>query len=372
MSLARALKSKDPSCQVVYIGLKGDKTAGLKSRYDVFDKTYYITSGKLRRYHGESMLSHLLDVRILLSNFRDFFKVLAGTASARQLLKRLKPDVVFSKGGYVVVPVGIAARLRKIPIITHDSDTAGGLANRIIGRWATIHATGMPPEYYDYPKTSIRYTGTPIDERIKEVTSASQEAYKKEIGAKPSNKVLLIGGAGLGSLSINERMLEIVPNLLEAVPGLEVFHFTGDAHQKEVASRYSQLLSPNDSGRVRAIGFKDDFYKYSSAADVVLSRAGATTIAELSVMKKAAILIPAQFLTGGHQLKNASYLEKVGGALVIAEDTEPQKLQEAIEHLLLADDERRKLAENIGRTAHPDAAQKLAEIILGLAAGKAV
>ena len=175
LSLARALKKTSKGCRVVFIGLKGETLAGdLKDRYRVFDEVFSVPSGKFRRYHGESLLSHLVDFRTLLLNARDFFRVLAGIGYARKILKRTKPDVVLSKGGFVAVPVGLAAATLRIPVVTHDSDTVPGLANRIVGRFAKAYATGMPEKYYQYPVQRTHYVGIPIDERIKPVTKELQ------------------------------------------------------------------------------------------------------------------------------------------------------------------------------------------------------
>ncbi len=349
---------------VIYIGLKKDKIEASSNRYDVFDEISYVTSGKFRRYHGESLLSHITDIRTLLLNFRDIFKVLFGTLTALRLMGKYKPDVVFSKGGYVVVPVGIAAHLRGIPIVTHDSDSVPGLANRIIGRWAKIHTTGMPPQYYPYPGGSVKQVGIPVDERLKPVDEALQKSLKQQIELPPDCQVLLVAGGGLGSQKINDLAIEAAPPLLEAHPRLYIVHFSGSGHQDAVAEHYLSALGRDMPGRVRVLGFSSDFYAYSGAADVVLARAGATTLAELAIQRKASVIIPSPFLTGGHQLKNAEELEAHDAAEVLPNDVEPHKLLSTLNALLQNKQRRSQLAHNIGSLAHPKAADELADIIL--------
>jgi len=370
LSLARALKSANPDCQLIYIGLKGEKIELSNKRFGVFDQISFVSSGKFRRYHGESLLSHLLDIKTLLLNLRDVFKVLWGTLRAFWLLGRYKPAVVFSKGGYVVVPVGIAARLRGITIITHDSDTVPGLANRIIGRWAQLHATGMPPQYYPYPKDSLVHTGIPVDERVKPVDEGLQKKLKKQIDLPPDCLMLLVAGGGHGSQKINELVVEIAAELLEANPLLQIIHFSGSGHQDHVAEHYVRKLGKQMPNRVKVLGFSSDFYAYSGAADVVLARAGATTIAELAIQRKAAIIIPSPFLTGGHQLKNAEELTTKEAAVVLPNDVSPQKLLSHLNELLQNKQRREHLAHNISTLAHPDAASHLAELLLSLARSK--
>lgn len=363
MSLARALKAKSTSCRVIYIGLRGDKIAPSK-RHNVFDKVAYVSSGKFRRYHGESLASHILDVKTLALNLRDIFKVIFGTFSAWKILRKYRPKVVFSKGGYVVVPVGLAAKTLRLPIVTHDSDASAGLANRIVGRWAKIHATGMPPEYYNYSKDTIRYVGVPVDERVKPVDEKMQKDLKRQIELPPDCLMLMVSGGGLGSARLNELMVNVAPALLKKHPSLHIVHFSGTGHQDSVAEHYRRELGAEMPTRVKVIGFSSDFYVYSGAADVVVARAGATTLAELAIQKKASVIIPSPFLTGGHQLKNAENLTTNKAAKVLPNDVSSQKLLTVLGELLQNKSVRNELSKNIGTLAHPDAANKLAEILL--------
>lgn len=364
MSLAHAIKAKNPQCLVTYVGLKGEKLNRLSDSYKVFDEVCYVTSGKFRRYHGESLISHLIDVKTLLLNFRDIFKVLLGTFTAFRLLGKHRPGVVFSKGGFVAVPVGIAAHLRGVPIITHDSDAIPGLANRIIGRWSTVHTTAMAPQYYPYPGGSIKQVGIPVDERVKPVDQQSQKKLKEQIDLPPDSLMLLVAGGGLGSQRLNELMVKITPELLKKHPSLQIVHFTGSGHQDQVVEHYERELGQEMPDRVKVFGFSSDFYAYSGAADVVLARAGATTLAELAIQRKAAVIIPSPFLTGGHQLKNAEELTTHAAAEILPNDVEPQKLLSTLDALLQNENSREQLGRNIGSLAHPNAAAQLADIVL--------
>lgn len=309
----------------------------------------------------------MVDIRSLLLNIFDFFKVIGGIFGAVRILSKTNPGVVFSKGGFVVVPVGIGARLKKIPIVTHDSDAVPGLANRIIGRWASLHATGQPGQIYSYPKDTIRYTGIPVDERLRPVNKTLQEEYKKQIGAQPDQLLLLIGGAGLGSRAINELVLKITETLFHEIKGLRIIHIAGAGHKEVVSKEYDRLLSKEYRHNVEVVGFSGNFYKYTGAADLIITRAGATTIAELAIQKKAAILIPAAFLAAGHQIKNAHHLKRIGAAEVLEGDITPEVLLNKVIGLLTESQKRHSLEQNIGSLAKPNAANELAQILLDLA-----
>jgi len=367
LSLAHELRKQKPQCQIIYIGLKGEKLEGLQSRYQAFSAVRFVPAGKFRRYHGQSFLATLADLRTVILNIGDSFKVLAGILAARRILKELKPAVVFSKGGFVAVPVGMAAHWQKIPIITHDSDALPSLTNKILGRWAAVHATGMAPTYYDYPPASMRYVGIPVDERIKPVSKADQESFKKQLGLPAGDLVLLIGGAGLGSRELNDKVIQITPDLLQTIKNLQIIHIAGVQHQSAVEAAYAQKLPAHKRGRVKVLGFTDEFYKYTGAADLVISRAGATTLAELALQKKAVLLMPAPFLSGGHQLKNAEQLKNLQAAEVVDNNVTPEKLFDSVVQLLQGDKKRARLATNLAATAHPNAAKDLAAIILEVA-----
>ncbi len=284
--------------------------------------------------------------------------------TALRLLGKYKPDVVFSKGGYVVVPVGIAARLRGVPIITHDSDAVPGLANRFIGRWAKVHTTAMAPEYYPYPKNTIKQVGIPVDERLKPVDTALQKSLRQQIDLPADCLMLLVAGGGLGSQTINQLTVKLSPQLLKDNPSLQIVHFSGSGHQDSLAEYYRRELGQEMPRRVKVLGFSSDFYIYSGAADVVLARAGATTLAELAIQRKAAIIIPSPFLTGGHQLRNAEELTTKDAAVVLQNDVSPQKLLSELDSLLQNKQRREQLAHNIGSLAQPEAAVQLADILL--------
>lgn len=362
LSLAHALRNKT-ACRLIYIGLSGDKIDKLKDRYNVFDETYYIKAGKFRRYHGETTARRLLDIKTWWLNFRDFFRFLAGTLSAWRLMSRIKPDVLFVKGGFVGVPAGIAAKLHGVPIVTHDSDAVAGLANRLVGRWAVVHATGMPAKFYRYPKDSIRYVGIPVDERITPVNTSLQQEYKGRLGLSPDSTVLLIAGGGLGAQSINKLILETAEQLLKSNPSLHILHITGAQNEASVNNAYLKL-PPELSGRVTAVGFSSDFYQYSGAADLIVTRAGATALAEFATQQKACLVIPSPHLAGGHQLKNAEQLKTTGAAVVLPNNAAPSEFSKAVNKLLTAPQIRVELAGKLAQTARPGAADNLAEIIL--------
>jgi UDP-N-acetylglucosamine--N-acetylmuramyl-(pentapeptide) pyrophosphoryl-undecaprenol N-acetylglucosamine transferase len=362
LSLARELKKQEPACQILYIGQKGDNFDTLKKSGHDFDFMAFIKAGKLRRYHGQSFLG-LLSPHTLGLNIRDFFRLPGSIISSYKIMRKFKPDAVFSKGSFVALPVGIAARMLKVPVITHDSDSTPGLANRIIGRWAKVHATGMPAEYYNYPRSRTEYVGVPIDERIKKVTPRLQAQVKTKLKLPKDSNVLLVSGGGNGSKTLNDLLVAIAPELLQTNLSLFIIHITGPAHEAAVKHAYKELPKA-EQGRVIALGYSQDFAAYAAAADLVIARAGATTLAELAAAGRACIIIPAPFLAGGHQLKNADELAQKDAIVAMPDETEPDELLAAVNSLLANDTRRFELARNLFAQAKPDASKALAKLII--------
>ncbi len=275
------------------------------------------------------------------------------------LLISNRPNAIFIKGGFVGVPIGLAAAILRIPYITHDSDTMPGLANRIIGRWAKMHATGMPVEFYPYKKAKTRFTGIPISDDFRFVTKKDQLKAKNTLKIPADARVVLVTGGSLGSQRINTIMGAILPGILDKNTDLVVIHQVGHANQK-VHGNYQNL-------RLIVKSFIEKFHIASAAADVVIARASATTIAGLSIQAKPTILIPSPFLSGGHQLKNAQVMKDKNAAVVLQEETllkEPNILAEKLEDLLENSQHRQNLSRAIAELAKPDAARDLAQLIL--------
>jgi UDP-N-acetylglucosamine--N-acetylmuramyl-(pentapeptide) pyrophosphoryl-undecaprenol N-acetylglucosamine transferase len=367
LSLAQELKKQSPQSQIIYIGHKGDNFDTFQQSSHDFDFTAFINAGKLRRY-GTLRFHGLLHPDIFWKNLVDSLRFPGSVITSIKLLRKFRPHVVFSKGAYVALPVGIAAKILRIPIVIHDSDTLPGLANRILGRWAKVHATGMPKEFYDYPASSTEYVGVPIDPRIAKVTPRLQNQFKEQLKLPSDSTVLLAAGGSLGSVQINQLMLAIANELLSTNLSLHIVHITGDSNLKEVTNGYKQLPK-NEKKRVMVSGYTDELYAYCAAADLIVTRAGATTLAELAAAGKACIVVPSAHLSGGHQLKNAELLQKLDAAAIAPENIQPDELIVMINGLLNNDSRRFELARNLYAIAKPDASAELARLLLKIASG---
>jgi UDP-N-acetylglucosamine--N-acetylmuramyl-(pentapeptide) pyrophosphoryl-undecaprenol N-acetylglucosamine transferase len=366
LAVAAELKRRDPDIHVIYIGQRGDSLGDVPAQDPNIDETHTVWAGKFRRYHGEGFMQ-LLDLRTMFLNIRDFFLVLAGMFQSWRLMGRLRPDVVFSRGGFVSVPVCLGAAGRRIPYITHDSDPIPSLANRIIAPWARLHAVALPVELYPYKPDKTVTTGIPLNKEFKPVTEAVQKHYRGELKLPKDAKLLFIIGGGLGSQRVNHAVADALPHLLRDFQDLHVVHVVGRANQDEMRQLYIDALPQEEESRVQVMGFIPDVYRYSGAADIVISRAGATNLAEFALQGKACIVIPSSFLAGGHQMKNAEYLAEQGAAAVITEDDladDPNRLAKQVADLLHNSQQLKVLGTKLSAFAQPHAAQTIAKLIV--------
>lgn len=366
LAVAAELKILSPGCKIVYIGQTGDKLGDIPAKHPSIDRTYTIRAGKLRRYHGEGILQ-ILDIPTTLKNIRDFFYVLIGVWQSRKLLKILNPSVIFIKGGFVGVPVGLAAGNLKIPYITHDSDAIPGLANRIISGKATKHAVALPANLYNYPAAKTVTTGIPLQADFKPVDQSLKNKYRSELKINESDRMLFVIGGGLGSQRVNSVVADAVPHLLAEFKDLRVVHAVGRQHEQTVEANYAKKIPKTEQGRVIVRGYIEDVYRYSGAADLVISRAGATNLAEFAAQGRACIVIPSPFLAGGHQLKNAQYLQDQNAAVVIDEAelvADSNRLAKQVSDLLNSEQRRNELAKNLSSFAKPNATHDIAQMIL--------
>ena len=254
---------------------------------------YGISSGKLRRY---------IDVK----NLSDPFKVVKGLGQAIRLLGRIKPDVVFSKGGFVSVPVVLAAKFRHIPCVIHESDMTPGLANKICSPCAHRVCTNFPETMKHIPAEKAVLTGSPIRQ---ELFKGSREKGLAFCGFDDTKPVLLIMGGSLGAVAVNDAVRGILPELLQK---FHVIHLCGKGKLDD------SLNDTKGYAQYEYIG--PELRDLMAAADILISRAGANAICEILALRKPNILIPLSAeASRGDQILTAASFEKSGYSVVIQE-----------------------------------------------------
>lgn len=255
---------------------------------------YGISSGKLRRYFD-------------LKNFTDPFRVIKGFAEASALMKKLQPDVVFSKGGFVSVPVVMAARRHHIPVICHESDLTPGLANKLSMPSATKVCCNFPETLEYLPEGKAVLTGCPIRKELRE---GNRAAALTMTGFTPHKPVLMVMGGSLGAVAINEAVREALPELLEQ---WQIVHLCGKGKLDESLK--------NVKGYIQYEYIQKELPDLFALCDIVISRAGANAICELLALRKPTLLIPLSAKASrGDQILNARSFERQGFSMVLEEE----------------------------------------------------
>jgi UDP-N-acetylglucosamine--N-acetylmuramyl-(pentapeptide) pyrophosphoryl-undecaprenol N-acetylglucosamine transferase len=360
LATSDALKSLDKSVELLYIGQADSMEARIVAASGV--RFAAIKAGKFRRYHSASNLAKLLNPETLGPNIRDAGRMVAGLGGALRVLRKYRPDVVFLKGGYVCLPVGLACRILRIPYVIHESDISPGLTNRILGRWAAKIAVAFPVRnYHSFEPGRLVYTGSPVRAEIGQTDRA---AGLSKLGLDSERPVLFVTGGSSGAGQINDAIIKALPDLL---PICQVVHLTGEREYERVKFELRHQGDMPGLERYHPYGFLSaEMPAALAAADIVIARAGANTIAELATLGKATVLIP-NYEMAGHQVENARVLSRAGAARVLdgSKLTTPQLVGE-VRRLLENAEERGRLEHAIRQFAKPDAAVELAQVILAI------
>ena len=319
--------------EIHYIGTRDGIEHGMIAKLP--DVTYHaVKSGKLRRYHD-------------WKNFTDPFRVIAGAFQSAHLMRSLKPDVCFSKGGFVSVPVVVGAWLNRVPTLCHESDLTPGLANKICSKFARKIATTFPECAETLGKKAV-FTGTPLRP---ELFCGSREKGLAMAGFTPDKPVLLMMGGSLGAQSVNQALREALPRLL---PRMQVFHLCGKGNIDESLR--------NTEGYFQTEFLSEELPDALAAADLILSRAGANALCEFQALGRPMLLIPyPKGASRGDQILNAASFEKRGLARVLPQeqltaDTLVSALQELTDH-------REELCRNLREAPPADGTNAVLQLI---------
>ena len=282
---------KEKGYHISYIGSKDGIEKNLIKPLGI--DYYEISTGKLRRY---------LDFK----NVTDSFRVIKGMSDAKSIIKKIKPDVIFSKGGFVSVPVVLGGFFNKVPVIIHESDISPGLANKISLPFAKKICATFPEAIENMPKNKSILTGTPIRE---ELFKGSKDAGAKICNFKSNKPVILVMGGSLGSVKINSVLRSNLNSLLN---NFNIIHLCGKKNIDDTIKK---------EGYFQIEYATDELNHFLALSDIVVSRAGSNSICELLALKKPNLLIPlSKNASRGDQILNANSFKKQGFSKVLYEE----------------------------------------------------
>lgn len=344
VAAAQALKKRQPESDILFIGTRRK-----------IDTTSLNSYG----FESSSIHSHGLKGK----NIKELIKALAvlpvSFIQAVTRIRRFKPDVALGVGGYVTGPVMLAAKFLGVPTIVHEQNSIPGMANRKLGAIVDKICISLPGSEAFFPSTKVVMTGNPVRQNILEL---SKENTKKNIG-RPT---LLVLGGSQGANALNKAVTEVICNDISGqLAGLSVIHQTGRNDADWVREKYT------NAGVIAQVEpFFQDMKSIYEKADFLISRAGATTLTELAVLGKPAILIPYPFAADNHQKKNADYYVQGGGSLQISEmELDSHSLTTALNSLIDDRDKLKSMGDAMKQMGTPDAAERIIDVCIQAASG---
>ena len=353
LAAAQELMRRDPATRITFVG-SADKMEARIVPAAGFDFRAIRAEGFIRKFTPKAVLLNIQAV---------FIAIVTGL-KVRKLFRELKPDVVVGFGGYVSGPVVRRAARMGIPTAIHEQNSYPGVANKLLAPVVdrTMLTTPAPEKYMKFKNPPI-LTGLPVRAGI---LTADRDAARERLGVGGRVLILSFGGS-LGAKTINNSMLELMRRHAEDDRVMFIHSYGTYSGYSDFPEKLRAAGIDTDSGRVRAASYLENMDELLAAADLVVSRAGASTLAELSVAGKASVLIPSPNVTENHQYHNAMTLGSVGAAVVIEEkDLTPDGFCAAVEELISDPAKLAQMGAEARKTAVDDSASRIADVISGL------
>ena len=353
LAIAGRLRELMPDCEILFIGAEGKMEMELVPREGYKIEALKITN--ISRGHSLEALRHNLDT---LRN------VAVSTHEAKRILREFKPDVVIGTGGYVCYPVLTAAHELGIPTAVHESNAVPGLTTKLLAERVDRVMVGFADSKgaYHHPE-KVEVTGTPVRG---EFASYSKALAKKELGLDPDEPLVVSVWGSLGAAHMNKVMGELI-TLLDARREFRLIHSAGSMYFDGFMEKLEAAMPDFAKFGADVRKYIYDMPRVMAAADLILCRAGASTLSELAYMGKPVIIVPSPNVTNNHQEKNARVLEKAGGAKVFLEgEFDAQSLLDTVRELLGDEGKLSEMSEAMRSLAVPGATDRICDIILSL------
>lgn len=345
LALIRTIKDKHPETSFLYIGTEKGLESKLVTREDIPFRSIEITGFKRS---------------ISMENVKTVMRFLKGVKECKKMLKQFKPDVVIGTGGYVCGPVVYAAAKLGIPTVIHEQNSVPGLTNKFLSKYVEKVAICFEEAGSFFPENKVVLTGNP---RASEVVNAKPSHALKSFGLSETKKTVLIFGGSRGARPINEAVVQSLSQFTSRP--YQVLYITGDVHFEQVQKEVAAAGKPEN---VAVLPFIHNMPEVLVECDLVVSRAGATTLAELTALGVPSILIPSPYVTNNHQEKNARSLTDHGAAIMLAEkELTSDSLLKNLDDVLLNENEWRRMKEAAAHLGIKDASERLYAVMLELA-----
>lgn len=340
LSIIDKIKKEDKSAQILYIGTTYRMEKDIVPNHNI-------------DYVGIKVQG--LNRKNIFANIVVLYYFILAIFKSKKIIKKFNPDIVIGVGGYVTAPVVYAAHKLGIKTLIHEQNSEFGMTNKFLLKYVDAVAISFPKMEEDLEK--IKYTGNPVGD-----SSLSIKFNKKELGLTENKKFVLIVMGSLGSDVTSNKMLEILPKFNKK--DYEIVYITG----KDYYDKFKDLKLNNN---VHIVPYIEDMRKTFNKVDVLVSRAGAATMSEITAYNVPTILIPSPFVTHNHQYKNAKAIVDKNAALLLEEkDLSAEALIDKIEYLLNNKDKTKEIKENLEKMYVPNSADKIYNLIKSVVSGK--
>ncbi len=348
LALVREIQEKTNDAEFLYIGTNKGLESQIVPRENIPFRSIHITGFKRK---------------LSFENIKTIFRFLKGTRDSSRILKEFKPDIVIGTGGYVCGPVVYAASKLRIPTIIHEQNSVPGLTNKFLSRYVDKIAICFDEAKEYFPSSKVVFTGNP---RASEVTGKDGIRGRLSAGLSTTMPTVLIFGGSRGARPINEAVVKSFSDF--ASKPYQVLYVTGDVHFEAVKKEADLIGNP---GNVVIKPFIHNMPEVLAGANLVVSRAGATTLAELTSIGIPSILIPSPYVTNNHQEKNARSLSDHGAAVLLLEkDLTAKSLVNSIDAILLDKEKQKHMKDEALKLGVPDSAERLFRLMQQLAGKK--
>ncbi len=295
--------------------------------------------------------------KLSLDTFKAIKELFFGLFQSKKILKEFKPDIVIGTGGYVCGPVLFMASRLKIPTLIHEQNAIPGVTNKILSRFVDTVAISFSESEKYFKTKNIILTGNPIRNDILEV---DRQSARLEIGIEADRKLAVIFGGSRGAEKINKTVSDMLVNCYSE-KDFDIIYATGESQFRKI----SEMLWHKIPGSVKILPYIYDMAQVMSSADLVVSRAGAITISELTALGVPAILIPSPYVTANHQEHNARALEKAGAAVVITEnELKPEILYDLMKNMINDEETLITMSKNSKNIAKLEATEEICSIVM--------
>jgi len=353
VAVAGRIRELIPDAEILFIGAEGKMEMQLVPREGYEIKALKVTN-----------LSRQLSIKGLVHNFKSAANLVGSLAKAKQIIREFKPDAVIGTGGYVCYPVLKAASELGIPTAVHESNAVPGLTTKMLAKKVDRVLVGFEESRAHYPNPDkVSVTGTPVRGEFAHYTKA---AAKAELGIDADKPLVVSVWGSLGAGHMNKIMTELIPMLGEQ-DEFQLIHSAGSFYYKGMCEQLSGKVDNLAAYGVDLREYIFDMPRVMAAADLIMCRAGASTLAELSFMGKPVIIVPSPNVTNNHQEKNARVLEKAGGAKVFLEgEFTAESLLAEMKSILSDKQKLEEMSAAMASLAVPGATDKICEIVLGI------